>query len=517
MINIPLSILAESIPRAGLSGRPDVLVQRITADSRHVRPGDVFACIRGRHQDGHKFAAHAVRQGAAAVMLEKHIPGLDTLKIGIIKVPRVSRALKKIAPHFYNLPSLKFKVVGITGTNGKTTVNYFLRSILESGRPPQRVGLIGTIRHELPGYSVAALNTTPMAWELQSLLFKMAAKQCDVALMEVSSHALAEERVAGCEFDVAVFTNLTPEHLDFHGTLENYAAAKRRLFTQLAEQGYKSGPKYAVINRDDPQSRGMMRAAGRARIKTYGLQKAAEFTAQQMQIKASGSAFRLITPQGRIRVQLKLAGQHNVLNALAAAATAQCLGVSLPGIQKGLEAVSGVPGRMENISGSGSFNVIVDYAHTPDGLSQVLQAARKFTSRKIIVIFGCGGDRDTSKRPAMGEIAAELADVVVITSDNPRSEDPEKIIRDIVAGAGKSKPRGRSKRSIPENNILIEIDRTRAIRAALRLAGREDTVLIAGKGHENYQILAHQTIPFDDRRIVRQELARLNRRGKCKV
>ena len=261
----------------------------------------------------------------------------------------------------------------------------------------------------------------------------------------------------------------------------------------------------------------MMRAAGRARIKTYGLQKAAEFTAQQMQIKASGSAFRLITPQGRIRVQLKLAGQHNVLNALAAAATAQCLGVSLPGIQKGLEAISGVPGRMENISGSGSFNVIVDYAHTPDGLSQVLQAARKFTSRKIIVVFGCGGDRDTSKRPAMGEIAAELADVVIITSDNPRSEDPEKIIRDIVAGAGKSKPRGRSKRSIPENNILIEIDRTRAIRAALRLAGREDTVLIAGKGHENYQILAHQTIPFDDRRIVRQELARLNRRGKCKV
>ncbi len=517
MINIPLSVLAAGIPRAVLCGSPDVLVHRITADSRHVQAGDLFACIRGRHQDGHKFAAHAVRQGAAAIMVEKHIPGLNSLKIGILKVPRVSQTLKKLAPGFYNLPSLKLKVVGITGTNGKTTVTYFLRSILESCRPPQRVGLVGTIRHELPGYSAVALNTTPMAWEIQSLLFKMVEKHCDIALMEVSSHALAEERATGCEFDVAVFTNLTPEHLDFHGKLENYAAAKRRLFTQLAEQGYKSGPKYAVINSDDPRSRGMIRAAGRARIKTYGLKKAADFTAQAIQIKAQGSTFRLITPQGRIRVQLKLAGEYNVQNALAAAATAQCLGVSLRGIQKGLEAVSVVPGRMENIPGPASFNVIVDYAHTPDGLSQVLQAVRKFTSRKIILVFGCGGDRDTSKRPAMGEIAAGLADVAVITSDNPRSENPEKIIRDIVAGARKLRPGGRGIRSLPENKILVEIDRARAIRTALRLAGREDTVLIAGKGHEKYQILAHQTIPFDDRRIVRQELARLNRRGKCKV
>ncbi len=515
MINIPLSVLAASIPRAVLCGRPDVLVHHITADSRHVQAGDLFACIRGRHQDGHKFAAHAVQRGAAAVLLEKHIPGLDSLETGIIKVPRVSHALKKLAPVFYNLPSLKLKVVGITGTNGKTTVAYLLRSILESGRPPQRVGMVGTIRHELPGYSVAALNTTPMDWELQSLLFKMVEKRCHIALMEVSSHALAEERTVGCEFDVAVFTNLTPEHLDFHGNLENYAAAKRRLFTQLAEQGYKSGTKYAVINKDDPRSRDMMRAAGRAKIKTYGLRKAADFTAQQIQITAQGSAFRLITPQGRLRVRLKLTGQYNLLNALAAAATAQCLGMPLSGIKKGLEAVSVVPGRMENISGPGPFNVIVDYAHTPDGLSQVLQAVREFTPRKIIAVFGCGGDRDRTKRPVMGEIAAGLADVVIITSDNPRSEDPEKIIRDIVAGVRKIKRGTRNIRGQAKNNILVEIDRARAIRTALRLAGRDDTVLIAGKGHEHYQIMACQTIPFDDRRIARRELARLNRSGKC--
>lgn len=507
MIRVPLSLLAASLSGARLSGKPDALVRRLSADSRDIRPGDLFACIRGAHADGHDFALRAVRAGAVAVLADREVPGLEAAGAGVVTVDRVAPALQQLAPRFYNHPSLQLRMVGVTGTSGKTTVTHLIRSIVHAqpaapGRPSE-AGLIGTIRHEFAGRAVPSHNTTPPAWDLQALLRQMADHGCDTVVMEVSSHALAQGRAEDCEFDVAVFTNLSREHLDFHGSMEEYAAAKQKLFARLAQPGLKTGPKHAVVNADDPAGARMAQAAAGAGILTYGLKNRALITADEVRLTPKFTAFTLVTPQGRAAVRLPLLGQYNLANALAAAAAGLALGASVRAIKRGLESVAVVPGRLDRVPGPQPFTVLVDFAHKPDALEQVLSAVRRFTDKRVIVVFGCGGDRDPGKRAPMGEIAARLADEVVLTSDNPRSEDPQAILAQIGTGCRKA---GKSCR--------VEADRTRAIRLALSLARRGDTVILAGKGHETYQIFKDKTVAFDDRRVAARELARMGWKSK---
>lgn len=507
MINVPLTLLAAAMPGAKCSGRPDVLIRRIATDSRNVRQGDVFACVRGKTVDGHCYAAAAVRRGAAAVVVDRPVKGLDESSVGVIRVKNVTHSLQAIAPQFYNYPSLRLGLVGITGTNGKTTVSYLLRAILYSQRvgrrSAHRVGLIGTIQHQIDQHIIEAHNTTPMVWEVQDLLHEMVEAGCDMGIMEVSSHALAENRIAGCEFDVAIFTNLTREHLDYHKTWARYAAAKRKLFAVLNRPGRKQNLKLAVVNRDDARADMIITAASGARILTYALDRKADLWAEKIKLTNQGSDFILCVRREKIKVSLHLLGRYNVHNALAAAAAAYGMGIRLSVIQKGLQSLRSVPGRVAKIPGQHPFTVVVDYAHTPDALEKVLRAVREFTKHRVIVVFGCGGNRDQTKRAPMGAIAAKLADEVIITSDNPRQEDPKKIIQAIVRGYQQT---GKDKK--PQ----VEPDRARAIARALSLAQPQDTVVIAGKGHEHYQILKKKTIAFDDHEVAQHILTRLNRR-----
>jgi UDP-N-acetylmuramoyl-L-alanyl-D-glutamate--2,6-diaminopimelate ligase len=507
MINVPLTLLAAAIPGSQCSGRPDVLVRRITTDSRDVHMGDLFACVRGKTVDGHAFAQKAVQRGAAAVIVDRPVKGLDLNSVGVIRVKNVVQALQTIAPQFYNYPSLRLGMIGITGTNGKTTISYLLRAILQSQRvgkrSAHRVGLIGTIQHQIDQRIIVAHNTTPMVWEIQDLLHEMVEAGCDMGVMEVSSHALAENRIAGCEFDVAVFTNLTRDHLDYHKTMSQYAAAKRKLFSHLNQPGSKNNLKLAVINRDDTRADMMKTAAGKARIVTYALDQKADLWAENIKLTNRGSSFTLCARREKIKLSLHLLGRYNVQNALAAAAAAFGMGIRLSVIQKGLQSVHSVPGRVAKLPGSSPFAVVVDYAHTPDALEKVLNACREFTEKRVIVVFGCGGNRDKAKRVLMGAIAARMADEVIITSDNPRQEDPKKIIQAI--GRGYQQVR-------KDKKPQVESDRARAIARALRMAQPGDTVLIAGKGHEHYQILKKKTIAFDDGDVAQHILTQLSRR-----
>lgn len=505
MTAVPVSLIAAALPGAQLSGRADAVVRGLCAESRAVRRGDLFACVRGHHQDGHDFAAEAVRRGAAGVLCERPLPGLEE-RAGCVRVGSVTEALGDLAPRWYSLPSLALRLVGVTGTNGKTTLTHLVRAILEerSGRgPAPRVGVIGTIRHGVGRRGEAARNTTPPAWELQRLLRGMADQGCAAVVMEVSSHGLVEGRVRGCEFDVAVFTNLTPEHLDYHRTLEAYAAAKERLFVQLTTPGFKTGPKWAVVNADDPQGARMAAAASGARVLRYGLLSSAEITAADLVLTPQGTRFTLITPAGRTRVRLALPGAYHVSNALAAAGAAMALGAPLTAVRRGLERVTCVPGRMERVAGGQPFAVLVDYAHTPDALQKTLENVRQFTRGRVLVVFGCGGDRDASKRAPMGELAARLADTAILTSDNPRSEDPERILDQVEEGCRRA---GTSCQRVA--------DRAQAIRRALEQARTGDTVLIAGKGHETYQLLGTKRLPFSDQKVALRELRRLGFRPR---
>jgi UDP-N-acetylmuramoyl-L-alanyl-D-glutamate--2,6-diaminopimelate ligase len=511
VIRVPLSLVAAAVPGARLSGRPDVLVRGLSADSKQVQAGDCFACLRGLHADGHTFAAQAVRRGAVAILADRPVSELENLPVGVVTVPDVAQALLNLAPKFYGQPTQRLRLIGVTGTNGKTTITHLLRSVLGGWPGPaqaRRIGVIGTISHTFAGRVIPAHNTTPPAWDLQRLFHDMVAAGCDTAVMEVSSHALAQGRVEACEFDVAVFTNLSPEHLDFHKTLAEYAAAKQKLFAQLVRPGVKPGPKTAVVNADDPNGALMAQAAAGARILTFGLKVKADFSAVEVQVTPRGSRFRLVTPQGAVAIKLSLLGEYNIANALAAAATGAALGVPLAAVKRGLERVAVVPGRMDRLPGPQPFTVLVDFAHTPDALEQALRNVRLFTRGRVIVVFGCGGDRDTSKRAPMGQLAARLADEVIVTSDNPRSEDPARIIAEVLAGCRSA-----------QRECRTEADRLRAIRLALSLAQPGDTVLLAGKGHEGYQILKDRTVPFDDKKIAARELTKLgygknNRRRK---
>ena len=480
-----LSELALLIPDAKIIGA-DVEISGIEHDSRKVAAGNLFVCMEGAHVDGHKFIPQAVERGAVAILTtRKNFEPPE--KISVLIVPDMLNSLAVIVPYFYEYPSRKMRVIGITGTNGKTTTSYLLREIFTCAG--FKVGLIGTIQTLIGEESYPVRNTTPNVIDLQKLLLEMLNKKVQVAVMEVSSHALAENRVAGVEFDAAIFTNLTQDHLDFHKTMENYLRAKAKLFDMVSRRGRKEN-KTAIINVDDAASDEILRHCPCKKI-TYGLKEGANLRGTEINLRANGMNFSLLPFP--FSLSLHLTGIFNVYNVMAAIGAATAENIRLDVIKRALENFKSVPGRFERIFSDKPFAIIVDYAHTPDGVKNVLETARQIAKGKIITVIGCGGDRDNKKRPIMGALATELSDKVILTSDNPRTEDPEKILDDVESG-------------ISKKNYERVTDRRAAIFKAVELADAGDVILILGKGHENYQILKNGTIHFDDREIAQEAI-----------
>ncbi len=449
-------------------------VTSLAFDDRQVTDGTLFFCVSGMTRDGHDFAASAVNRGASALVVERPLG----LGVPELVVTDVRHSMGSAAAAFSQDPSANLNVIGVTGTNGKTTTAWIVRSLIEACG--DGCGLVGTVATMVGGQQLGAVRTTPEAIELQALLSQMVAAGDRSAAIEVSSHALELGRVDGVRFAAAVFTNLTQDHLDFHGDLDSYWKSKRRLFTE-------HDPRFSILNVDDPKGREL--AAQIEGSVSFGLDPAADWSASSVQTRIDGSSFQLSHPGGTATVETRLPGQFNVCNVLGALAAVCSLGFDLDCAVAALAELNGVPGRFESIDHGQPFAVLVDYAHTPDSLQNVLIAARALTASRVLCVVGCGGDRDRSKRPLMGGIAAELADVAIITSDNPRSEDPEAIIAAVAAGAA-----GRAQ---------TIVDREQAIRLALESAGPGDVVLIAGKGHEQGQEFADGLkLPFDDREIA---------------
>ncbi|HEY8498954.1 MAG TPA: UDP-N-acetylmuramoyl-L-alanyl-D-glutamate--2,6-diaminopimelate ligase [Limnochordales bacterium] len=481
------------------AGRREARVRAVRYDSRRVQPGDVFVCIRGTRLDGHAFAPEAAERGAALILAERE-PGPVADRVPTLLVADSREALGRAAALVLGHPDRRLRLVGVTGTNGKTTTTYLTKAALESAG--FRVGLVGTIQQLVGDRVLEAERTTPESADLQDLFARMVEAGVSHAVTEVSSHAVVLKRIEGIEYDVGVFTNLTQDHLDFHGTMEAYREAKAGFFARLG-QGVK-GRKLAVVNGDDPSGPYMAARAG-VDVIYYGLDPRRDVAAEGVQARPDGVRFTARTPWGASPVRLQLGGTFNVYNALAALAVGLHEGASLEGAVAALERVAGVPGRFEAVREGQPFGVIVDYAHTPDGLENVLRSARALSPRRLWVVFGCGGDRDRTKRPRMGAIAARLADRVIITSDNPRSEDPEAICREVEAGLVAQREAG----PVAMEGYEVIVDRRQAIVRALRGAQPGDLVVVAGKGHETYQILRDRVIPFDDRQVVREALREL--------
>ena len=476
------------IPNTEIFGNSAVEIKSIEHDSRKVREGSLFVCMEGVHVDGHKFINQAVEKGAVAILTTRKNIELPA-GVSALVVSDMLNALAIIVPYFYDYPSRKMRVIGVTGTNGKTTTTYIMRSILiQAG---YKVGLIGTIQIMIGEESFPIHNTTPNVIDLQHIFLEMCEKKVDYVVMEVSSHALAEHRVAGIEFDTAIFTNLTQDHLDYHKTMENYCKTKAKLFEILSRTGKKFG-KTAIINIDDAASKEMLKHTLCGKI-TYGIEKNCDLRAVDVEISADGTKFKVRGDFGEMNLSLHITGIFNVYNVLAATGAMLAEKISVENIKIALENFRSVPGRFEKIFADIPFTIIVDYAHTPDGVKNVLETARQIAKKKIITVFGCGGDRDNTKRPIMGRIAAELSDIVIVTSDNPRTEDPRKILNEVEVGV-EEKIGGKFHEKI--------IDRRQAIFRAVKLAEPDDIILILGKGHENYQILKDRTIHFDDREVA---------------
>jgi len=474
----------------GVEVAGDAEVRRVVEDSRRAQDGDCFVAVRGTATDGHRYIAQAVAAGCTAVVCEDPTAVPPGTARAVVADTR--RAIGPLAQAALGWPSRRLRVVGVTGTNGKTTFTYLLREILAAvGR---RVGLFGTVVYDTTARTARARTTTPGAVELAELMAEAAAAGATDLLMEVSSHALDQRRTDGIELAVGVFTNLTLDHLDYHGTMEDYAAAKRRLFESLRPGAT------AVLNRDDPHSEEMASAAGEGTAKLwYGLSPAADLYAQVRAVDLSGSRFVINWAGRSAEVATALVGRHNVLNCLAAAAAAVALGVELEVIASALGRVSCVPGRLQRVPAEVPFHVLVDYAHTDDALKNVLSALAPIKGDgRLILVFGCGGDRDRTKRPRMAAVAEGYADHIFVTSDNPRSEEPMAIIEEILTGFSAL---GRSK-------LRVEPDRRKAIAAALDAARPGDVVLIAGKGHEDYQIIGSRRVHFDDLQTAGELLRR---------
>lgn len=457
-------------------------VTYLTSDSRDIEEGCAFVCLEGTKFDGHEYINEAIKQGAKVVITQKEVEIKPEVRFVCVSGGR--RAIAQMACNFYGNPSKEFRLIGITGTKGKTTTSYMIKSILEA--KGEKVGLIGTIECKIADKQLrTSSNTTPAAIELQRLFRKMADENVDSVVMEVSSHALDLDRVYGSYYSVAAFSNLSQDHLDYHKNFENYYQAKKKLFNMC---------KFAVINVDDEYGRRLFNEVSCEKT-SFGIEKMADFTAKEISVCASCVNFE--TDLGDIKV--KIPGKFSVYNALLAMSVAQKAGCTLTDIQRGFDALI-VPGRSEVVKIDADFTVMVDYAHSPDSLKNILMAVKEYAKGRIICVFGCGGDRDKTKRPIMGNIAMKLSDIAVVTSDNPRSENPEEIILQIEEGMKNE-----------NKEYLKESDRAKAIYKALSLAKKDDIVVIAGKGHETYQILNSKTIHFDDREQVRIQFEKLNK------
>ncbi len=479
-----LSDLIAGLDPVGTRGDLGVEIAALAYDSRRVEPGTMFFCVRGEKVDGHEFGAAAVRDGAAALVVE------DVLDVDApqVVVADARAAMAPLAARFNGDPTARLQVFGVTGTNGKTTTAFLVREVLEA--TGVQTGLLGTVKQVVGGAEEEVVRTTPEAIDLQATLRRMLDGGDRACAMEVSSHAMVLHRADAIRFDVTLFTNLTQDHLDFHGSMDEYFAAKRLLFE-------RSGAAAQIVNVDDPYGR---RLAGEFECVTFSAAgEAADYSAHGIEFDVAGARFTARTPHGELPVRTGLPGAFNVANALGALAATVALGVELEAAAAGLERAARVPGRFEPIDEGQEFAVLVDYAHTPDSVENVLRAARRLTAGRLISVFGAGGDRDRDKRPKMGRAGGELSDLAVVTSDNPRSEDPAAIVAEVAAGAA-----GQAAA------VEIEVDRRAAIALALGRAGAGDTVVIAGKGHEQGQEFEDgRKVPFDDREVAREELRKL--------
>jgi len=473
-----LSTLTATIPHRRTGADTDIL--RVEYDSRKVLPGDLFCCIVGLLSDGHDFARQALEAGAVALLVERELP-FAAPQI-IVENSRVTMA--EAAAAFYGYPARELTMVGVTGTNGKTTSTYMLKYVAE--RAGHKVGLIGTIRNMIGTRVLDTDRTTPESVDLHRILRRMRDEGVDTVVMEVSSHSLSQYRVHGVTFDVAEFTNITQDHLDYHKTFENYLEAKRQLFLQS---------KQAVINADDPHARELIQGID-IPVTTFGVREKADISAAEIDITTTGVQFDMYTRRGTLRMHIPIPGLFNVFNAIGVAGVALCLGYPMEAIKGGMEDMATVPGRLEPLpTGGRPFTVLLDYAHTPDALENILKTVRGFARGRIVTLFGCGGDRDRAKRPIMGETAGRYSDFLIVTSDNPRTEDPHAIIDAIEEGIKKSGC----------DYVRIE-NRREAIRHALACAQAGDVIILAGKGHENYQEINNVKHPFDEKQIVAQLL-----------
>ncbi|MGG6309924.1 UDP-N-acetylmuramoyl-L-alanyl-D-glutamate--2,6-diaminopimelate ligase [Paenibacillus macerans] len=489
-----LKELATYLMASRIQGDGETSCTGLAIDSRKVEPGDLFICLPGHTVDGHDYARQAAEQGASALVVERWLGGIELPQL---KVKDSRLAMAVLGGVFFDSPSSRLKVIGVTGTNGKTTTTYLIEKILQDqGR---ETGLIGTIQRRFAGQTYPMSGTTPESLELQNYLHDMAEGGGEYCVMEVSSHALDQGRVKGTRFRTAVFTNLTQDHLDYHKTMEDYRGAKALFFSRLGNTYPAAGDErsYAVLNADDPASAFFAKQTA-AETVTYGVEHEADVRASGISVTAKGTSFHVDTFRGSADISLRMVGKFNVYNALAAITAALLEGIPLDRIKASLESVKGVEGRVEAVDEGQAFAVIVDYAHTPDGLENVLRTVSEFAQGRVICVFGCGGDRDRTKRPIMGRIAAKYSQHVIVTSDNPRTENPEAILLDIE--------RGLIDDGVPKERYELVVDRREAIQKAIEMASREDVVLIAGKGHETYQLIGSQVLDFDDRIVAKEAI-----------
>jgi len=475
-----LDIILQGIEKEELIGETNIEIENIIYDSSKARENSLFVCIEGFNTDGHMYIEDAIKKGANAILVDREV---SVEKATVIRVKNTRKALAQIANIFHNSPTEKIDLIGVTGTNGKTSTTYMIRNILLQDR--RRVGLVGTISNWIGNKEVDAVRTTPESIDLQYLFCEMLESNMDSCVMEVSSHSLSLGRVDNCNFKIGIFTNLTRDHLDFHETMENYREAKKQLFykTSLCN----------IINADDSHGQRILSdiTSLEVPIITYGVNGDYVITARNIVMTIKDVTFDLVTPKYIITINIGIPGLFTVYNALAACSAAYALNIDKEVIKKGLTSLSGVPGRFEALREIRDFTVIIDYAHTPDALENVLNSAIKFKENKVITVIGCGGDRDKTKRSIMGEISGNLSDVTIITSDNPRSEDPKSIINMIKEGIDRT-----------NGEYFIVEDRREAIRLALNKAEEKDIVLIVGKGHEKVQIIGDKVYPFDDKKIA---------------
>lgn len=476
-----LEKLVNDINLKVVKGSLNTEINKVVYDSRKVQLGCLFIAIEGLMFDGHDFIKEAINRGAKAIIAQKNIQTDDNITIIIVKNTR--RALAKISAQWYGHPSKQMELIGVTGTNGKTTTTYLIKSILEASK--RNVGLIGTMGNLIGNRKEKTNHTTPESLDLQNIFYDMLKEELDTCVMEVSSHSLEFYRVEECYFNIGIFTNLTSEHLDLHKNLENYLNVKLKLFHKTKD--------YNIINADDHYGKKIINLLNKSDVKLikYGIKEEADIYASNIINSVKGVKFILNTPKGNVHISMNIPGIFSVYNALSAAGCGYALDISLNDIKKGLESVKGIKGRFEIVPTNTDYNVIIDYAHTPDGYEKILQTVKQFAKGRIIIIFGCGGDRDRGKRPVIGEIAAKFSDLCIITTDNSRSEDPNQIIQDILKGVNKVC-----------GNYKIIPDRRDAIKYSIISAKPKDIILLVGKGHEMHQIIGDKVLPFNERQIV---------------